>query len=206
MKLTSLAKAIAIGAASLLTLGAIGAASNNQGNTPPTPSSAEYAEQVEEVQAPVVDYKEVKETEAVAYETVYRDDSSLAKGITKTITEGVEGVKTKIYKVQYTDGIETGRELISEEVTRAPVNKVVAVGTYVAPPAQTQAQSQSQSQSTPSSNCQNGTYVNSAGNTVCRPSSSNTGGATAICRDGSYSYSQSRRGTCSHHGGVSTWL
>lgn len=31
-------------------------------------------------------------------------------------------------------------------------------------------------------------------------------GATAECRDGSYSFSQHRRGTCSHHGGVSTWL
>lgn len=28
---------------------------------------------------------------------------------------------------------------------------------------------------------------------------------TAICADGSYSYSNSRRGTCSHHGGVSYW-
>lgn len=28
---------------------------------------------------------------------------------------------------------------------------------------------------------------------------------TARCRDGSLSYSQSRQGTCSHHGGVSTW-
>jgi Protein of unknown function (DUF3761) len=31
-------------------------------------------------------------------------------------------------------------------------------------------------------------------------------GATAECRDGSYSFSQHRRGTCSHHGGVSRWL
>jgi len=30
-------------------------------------------------------------------------------------------------------------------------------------------------------------------------------GATARCRDGSYSYSQNRRGTCSHHGGVAVW-
>lgn len=30
-------------------------------------------------------------------------------------------------------------------------------------------------------------------------------GATAQCRDGTYSYSQSRRGTCSHHGGVAVW-
>lgn len=31
-------------------------------------------------------------------------------------------------------------------------------------------------------------------------------GSTARCRDSSYSYSQHRRGTCSHHGGVSSWL
>ncbi|MBA3766796.1 MAG: DUF3761 domain-containing protein [Acidobacteria bacterium] len=31
-------------------------------------------------------------------------------------------------------------------------------------------------------------------------------GATARCNDGTYSYSQHRRGTCSHHGGVAEWL
>jgi hypothetical protein len=30
--------------------------------------------------------------------------------------------------------------------------------------------------------------------------------ATAIRRDGTYSYSANRRGTCSHHGGVAQWL
>jgi len=31
-------------------------------------------------------------------------------------------------------------------------------------------------------------------------------GATARCRDGTYSFSRHRSGTCSHHGGVATWL
>lgn len=30
--------------------------------------------------------------------------------------------------------------------------------------------------------------------------------ATAQCRDGTFSFSQHHRGTCSHHGGVGTWL
>ena len=30
-------------------------------------------------------------------------------------------------------------------------------------------------------------------------------GPTARCRDGTYSYSAHRRGTCSHHGGVAVW-
>jgi hypothetical protein len=31
-------------------------------------------------------------------------------------------------------------------------------------------------------------------------------GATAHCRDGTYSFSKHRSGTCSHHGGVAMWL
>ena len=31
-------------------------------------------------------------------------------------------------------------------------------------------------------------------------------GATAVCRDGTYSFSQHHSGTCSHHGGVARWL
>ncbi len=57
--------------------------------------------------------------------------------------------------------------------------------------------------------CTNGTYINSAGNTVCKPEKSPSGapaGATARCEDGTYSFSESRSGTCSHHGGVSEWL
>lgn len=51
-------------------------------------------------------------------------------------------------------------------------------------------------------------YVNSRGNCVHRPvqSSSVPQGATAQCRDGSYSFSQSHSGTCSQHGGVARWL
>ena len=58
-------------------------------------------------------------------------------------------------------------------------------------------------------NCaNNGTYVNSKGETVKRPEncSSAPEGATAQCRDGTYSFSRSRRGTCSHHDGVAKWL
>jgi len=54
----------------------------------------------------------------------------------------------------------------------------------------------------------NGTYVNSQGQRVKRPQncSNPPPGATAQCRDGSYSFSMNHRGTCSHHGGVTKWL
>lgn len=51
-------------------------------------------------------------------------------------------------------------------------------------------------------------YTNVDGNQVHSPAYSNTvpAGASAQCRDETYSFSQSRRGTCSHHGGVAEWL
>ena len=55
-----------------------------------------------------------------------------------------------------------------------------------------------------------GSYVNKEGYSVHRPAHTVSGnvpaGASAQCRDGSYSFSMSHRGTCSHHGGVSRWL
>ncbi|SAK72108.1 hypothetical protein AWB75_03833 [Caballeronia catudaia] len=54
-----------------------------------------------------------------------------------------------------------------------------------------------------------GHYVNRDGNTVHSPAHSRSGtvptGATAQCRDGTYSFSQHHSGTCSRHGGVAQW-
>jgi hypothetical protein len=56
--------------------------------------------------------------------------------------------------------------------------------------------------------CGSDYYRNSRGRCVHRPMRSHRppAGASAGCRDGTYSFSQSRRGTCSWHGGVATWL
>lgn len=53
------------------------------------------------------------------------------------------------------------------------------------------------------------TYRNRDGETVHALAHSKSGrvpeGATARCRDGAYSFSRHRRGTCSGHGGVAAW-
>lgn len=60
----------------------------------------------------------------------------------------------------------------------------------------------------PAPACGGDDYINSDGNCVPRPThaASAPPGATAQCVDGSYSFSQHRQGTCSHHGGVARWL
>jgi uncharacterized protein YgiM (DUF1202 family) len=51
-------------------------------------------------------------------------------------------------------------------------------------------------------------YKNSKGEKVQSPThyDSAPASANALCNDGTYSFSKSRRGTCSHHGGVKKWL
>jgi hypothetical protein len=58
------------------------------------------------------------------------------------------------------------------------------------------------------STCGTDSYINALGHCVHRPVRADRApaGATAKCRDGTYSFSQSRRGTCSWHGGVAQWL
>jgi len=56
--------------------------------------------------------------------------------------------------------------------------------------------------------CHRGYYKNASGRCVRRPvhSAKPPAGATAKCRDGTYSSSQHASGTCSHHGGVLRWI
>ena len=51
-------------------------------------------------------------------------------------------------------------------------------------------------------------YTNASGHQVHRPvhASHAPAGASARCFDGTYSFSEHRQGTCSHHGGVAAWL
>ena len=65
-------------------------------------------------------------------------------------------------------------------------------------------------QSAPTQLSNDNYYTNVSGQTVHSPTYTSDGsapaGASAQCRDGTYSFSQHRSGTCSHHGGVARWL
>jgi hypothetical protein len=80
-------------------------------------------------QAPVVETRTVTETQSIPFPKRTVKDSTLAKGTTKVRTRGVAGVKTLTYQVTVTNGAETSRKLVRQEVTRKPVAEVVAVGT-----------------------------------------------------------------------------
>jgi hypothetical protein len=167
-----------------------GAAVNNSNGTQNLNATNASSQQEQKVS---ITHETVTVTKDLPFKSTKVEDSSLNKGSTKVTTVGVKGQITEKYDVTYKNGVESSRELISSETTTKPIDEVVAVGTYEAP-------------AQPS--CPNGTYVNTYGNEVCRPYESDgaPAGATAQCVDGTYSFSQTRRGTCSHHGGVARWL
>jgi len=64
---------------------------------------------------------------AFSEETV--SDPTLDVGQTKLIQVGEDGLKVTKYNVNFIDGEEQSRELVSEEVTKQPINRITAVGT-----------------------------------------------------------------------------
>ncbi|WP_106849796.1 resuscitation-promoting factor [Blastococcus sp. Marseille-P5729] len=72
---------------------------------------------------------DVQETQTVDYQTVEQEDSSLTVGTKKTLTEGVKGEQVVTYSVVTTNGVETSRQQTGVQVTKPPVDQVVAVGT-----------------------------------------------------------------------------
>src|SRR5690625_265883 len=67
--------------------------------------------------------------ENIPFKTEEKEDASLAKGKTKTETEGKEGKVEKTYEITYENGEEVSREVVEETVIEEEQNEVIAVGT-----------------------------------------------------------------------------
>jgi uncharacterized protein YabE (DUF348 family) len=82
-----------------------------------------------------VEKKTVSETQPVAFGVTSQDDATLAKGTKKTTTQGVAGEQSATFDEVWVDGKLESRNQTGTQVTKNPVNQVVAVGTKVAAPA-----------------------------------------------------------------------
>lgn len=111
---------------------------NNNGNTQKVAQKSPPSGQVQQSNMPkpkpkpVITTKTETEDTTIAYQSQTQSDASLDKGTTVTVIKGVDGIKTITYKVTFTDGKETGREQVSEEITKEPVTEVIHTGTKVA--------------------------------------------------------------------------
>ena len=99
-------------------------------NTITTPAVDEVVEVgTKKVVAPVVTTKEETKTEEVAFQTKEVTNPNLPEGSRQVKAVGKKGVRTIVYTVTYTDGVETGREVKSNTITTPAVDEVVEVGT-----------------------------------------------------------------------------
>lgn len=103
------------------------AATTTQGNSP-SATSAQAS-----TPTPAVTTTTVTETESIPFNEVTRQDSAMDEGTKEVVVEGVVGVKTLTYEVVLTDGAETSRSLVNEEITKKPVDEVTAIGTKPEP-------------------------------------------------------------------------
>jgi hypothetical protein len=92
----------------------------------PGPESPSPLPPVPESPSPTVETRIITETQEIAFTEEAVEDPSLAEGTQELRVQGMAGEMTLTYEVTLTDGVETGRELLREEITREPVTQVVA--------------------------------------------------------------------------------
>ena len=120
---------IGVSLATILVLGSAAGAITTSDKTQPTPPSVKSYET-----------KIITSTETVPFTSTTIQDNTIAQGTTVTQVNGINGEKTKTWRVTYINGAETNRVLVSEVTTTQPINEVIARGTkpptVVEPPAQ----------------------------------------------------------------------
>ena len=72
--------------------------------------------------------REVTEEEEIMFPEEEIKDYNLEPGVSEIRQYGEVGIKKTIYNILYADGKEVSREMISEEIVKEPVARVVAVG------------------------------------------------------------------------------
>ena len=85
------------------------------------------AKQTNHVRVKVMKTRVTEQT--LPYETIKQNSSSLAKGTSKTTQEGVNGKVQTTELVTYIDGVESYSTVVSQKQVKAPVNKIILVGT-----------------------------------------------------------------------------
>ncbi|MBY5161948.1 transglycosylase family protein [Salsipaludibacter albus] len=76
---------------------------------------------------------EVEEV-TLEHETQRVETDDRFEGEEVEVTEGVDGLREDTWEIRFVDGEEVSREVVSTEVVREPVDRVVEVGTAVRPP------------------------------------------------------------------------
>jgi uncharacterized protein YabE (DUF348 family) len=78
-----------------------------------------------------IDFEEIAVEEDIAFQTVEKEDNTVLWRKKETKQKGEKGVREKTYKITYTNGKETNRQLLGSKITKAPVSQIEVVGTKI---------------------------------------------------------------------------
>ncbi len=106
--------------------------------------------------------EEEKQVEEIGFTTRYEYSDTLYAGEEEVATPGEKGEKETVYKVTYVEGVEESRKVVSESVTKEPVEEIILTGTKQQAGLPGTTGTGAGSTSTGSA----GTFVDSMGNTV----------------------------------------
>ncbi len=141
--------------------------------------------------------------EDIPFKTTIVYSNSLVKGSSEITVKGEKGKKTVTYQITLVDGKVVGKNKLSEEVIKKPVDQVVKTGTYLAL-ASTHTLGANTTTPTqppvppPVKPCPDGQYLTSYNN--CAPI-----GSTGLCYDGTYTYKTTKYHACFGHNGIKEW-
>ena len=85
-------------------------------------------EDIEKVSVTRVTYKQTTVTEDIPFESVTEPSDEIELGETKLATKGKNGEKQVVKKIKYVGGKKKSETVVSEKVTKKPVNEVTLVG------------------------------------------------------------------------------
>jgi len=78
-----------------------------------------------------INFEEVKIEEAIPFQTVEKEDKTVLWRKRETKQKGEKGIREKTYKITYTNGKETNRQLLGSKITKTPVSQIEVVGTKI---------------------------------------------------------------------------
>ena len=138
---------------------------------------------------------------------------SLARSKAATVaaqeqTQALEAERVQAAELAKQESKRIEAEAENEKI-RNDIQNIHTLATRPQAPNQVHDEPQIAAYQTSTGNCHQsgGSYTNSSGHVVSDPKcvTGHVQGETAICRDGSHSFSEHHRGTCSGHGGVAEW-
>ncbi|KKT70453.1 MAG: Rare lipoprotein A, partial [Candidatus Moranbacteria bacterium GW2011_GWF1_44_4] len=78
-----------------------------------------------------INFEEITLEEDIPFQTVEKEDKTVLWRKKETKQKGEKGIREKTYKITYTNGKETNRQLLGSKITKTPVSQIEVVGTKI---------------------------------------------------------------------------